>query len=481
MGIRVGAAFALLCAAVGCSVNPVTGDRDLVLMSEQQEIALGASQHPQILKQYPLYDDPELQAYVDRIGQAIARQSHRAELPFTFSVVDSADINAFALPGGYIYVTRGIMAYLNSEAELAGVLGHEVGHVTARHGVRQQSAQSVTGLLGVVLAASTDGAYNDLISAGSQALVSGYGRKHELEADRLGAEYLANTGRDPERMIEVVRVLKDQELFDRELAVAEGREPRRYHGVFATHPDNDTRLQEVVRAAKRFVAGSTDDGRERYLNMIDGMVFGESEAEGIIRDNAFYHLPLDLTVKAVDGWKIQNSPSRLIFFREDKTGYMELSIAPLDGARSAQDVQQKLVGGPVSGRAVSSNGMRGFESRINVPKTPWGKPGPALMTTWVRGDQAFTFTGATADPAQLKLLTPDIRQIAASLDRLDAKGRELAKARRLDLRRVRAGQGFAALADEKALGPFAEQRLRLINGLYPDGQLDANQLIKVVR
>jgi len=155
MGIRVGAAFALLCAAVGCSVNPVTGDRDLVLMSEQQEIALGASQHPQILKQYPLYDDPELQAYVDRIGQAIARQSHRAELPFTFSVVDSADINAFALPGGYIYVTRGIMAYLNSEAELAGVLGHEVGHVTARHGVRQQSAQSVTGLLGVVLAAST--------------------------------------------------------------------------------------------------------------------------------------------------------------------------------------------------------------------------------------------------------------------------------------------------------------------------------------
>ncbi|MEM9604118.1 MAG: M48 family metalloprotease [Pseudomonadota bacterium] len=481
MRLRLCGALVLFVLAASCAVNPVTGDRDLVLMSEQQEIALGASQHPKILQQYPLYDDPALQAYVNDVGQAIARISHRSTLPFTFSVVDSADINAFALPGGYIYITRGIMAYLNSEAELAGVLGHEVGHVTARHGVRQQSTQGVTGILSAVLAASTDGAYNDLISAGSQALVSGYGRSHELEADRLGAEYLANTGRNPERMIDVVRVLKDQELFDRELAAAEGREPRRYHGLFATHPDNDTRLQEVVRAANRFVAGATDDGRQRYLDMIDGMVFGESEAEGIIRGNAFYHLPLDLTVRAPDNWRIQNSPTKVIFARADQSAYMELTVTSVDTGTRPEDVQQRLLGREVAGRTRSARGMRGVESNVDLPNTPWGKPGPALMTTWVRDTQAFTFLAAAQSPAQLQAVTPEIRSVADSLDRLDDGGRRLAKARRLSVVRVGGADNFETLASRSALGDFAVQRLRLINGRYPDGQARAGQTIKVVR
>ncbi len=481
MGKRVWWVFVLAVLLAGCAVNPVTGDRDLVLMSEQQEIALGASQHSAVLQQYPIYDDPALQAYVDGIGQAIVAQSHRSNLPFTFSVVDSADINAFALPGGYIYITRGIMAYLNSEAELAGVLGHEVGHVTARHGVRQQSAQGVTGVLGAVLAASTDGAYNDVISAGSQALVSGYGRSHELEADRLGAEYLANTGRNPERMIDVVRVLKDQELFDLELAALEGREPRRYHALFATHPDNDKRLQEVIRAANRFVAGATDDGRDRYLDMIDGMVFGESEAQGIIRNNAFYHLPMDLTVRAADGWTIQNSPTRLLFVNADQTGVMQLTARALGDATSARAVQQELVGAPVSGREVRVNGMRGYESRITLPKTPWNQPGPALVTTLIREDQAFTFLAASQSDAQLGRLIPEVRRMVGSLNRLDAAGRAQARARRLSLQRVTGNQSIQSLADTDALGQLAVQRLRLLNGLYPDREPAARQLIKVVR
>lgn len=465
----------------GCAVNPVTGDRDLVLMSESQEIALGASQHQIVLQQYPLYDDPALQAYVNEIGQEIARISHRPQLPFTFSVVDSADINAFALPGGYVYITRGIMAYLNSEAELAGVLGHEVGHVTARHGVRQQSAQSVTGLIGAVLAASTDGAYNDIINVGSQALVSGYGRSHELEADRLGAEYLAKTARDPERMIEVVGVLKDQELFDRELAALEGREPRRYHGLFATHPDNDTRLQEVIRAARRFVGGNTDDGRSRYLDMIDGMVFGESEDEGIVRDNTFYHLPLDMTVSAPDTWQIQNTQEKLVFARRDQTAYMELTATVARDGEQARALQERLLGRSVAGRQVSAHGVSGFESIITIPRTPWGPPGQALLTTWLRGTQAFTFMAAARTPELFSQLRSELRGIAASFDRLDTNGRELARARRLSLTRVGAGDSFASLANERVLGRFAMQRLQLINGQYPDGGLAAGQHIKVVR
>ena len=162
-----------------------------------------------------------------------------------FTLLDSAQVNAFALPGGYVYITRGIMAYMNSEEELAGVLGHEIGHVTARHGVRQHGAQTAAGVIGVLATIATGS--REVAQASNQlggALVRGYGRKHELEADRLGAEYLALTNYDPEKMLDVVEILKDQEEFEIQRAREDGREPRVYHGVYSTHPSNDLRLRK---------------------------------------------------------------------------------------------------------------------------------------------------------------------------------------------------------------------------------------------
>jgi predicted Zn-dependent protease len=215
-------------AAVGilllthCAKNPVTGGKDFVLMSEQQEIQMGAQAHKDVMKEYGMLENPQLQAYVTRVGKALAAKSHRPNLDWHFTVVDSPEVNAFALPGGYIYVTRGIMAYLNSEAELAGVLGHEIGHVTARHGVRQQSAATAAGLgaiLGSILVPGLDNqAGATLLQQLSQSLIAGYGREHELESDRLGAEYLAKTAYNPQAMVEVIGVLKNQELYDIELA-----------------------------------------------------------------------------------------------------------------------------------------------------------------------------------------------------------------------------------------------------------------------
>ncbi|MEM7294949.1 MAG: M48 family metalloprotease, partial [Pseudomonadota bacterium] len=182
----------------GCAINPVSGGNDFVLMTEKQEIAAGAAYHQQILHQYKIYDDPELQAYIESVGQELAQNSHRSNLRFHFTVLDSAEVNAFALPGGYIYITRGILAYLNSEAELAGVLGHEIGHVTARHSVLQQSASRVTNLLsGILDVATGQTANNGSFSQFGFALTQGYGRDHELEADRLAAEYLARIGYSP--------------------------------------------------------------------------------------------------------------------------------------------------------------------------------------------------------------------------------------------------------------------------------------------
>ena len=259
---------------VGCSVNPVTGKKDFTLINKEQEVAMGAQGHREILKTSKRYNDAGLQAYVNSIGQALAKKSHRSGISYTFTVLDDPTVNAFALPGGYIYITTGLMAYLNSEAELAGVLGHEIGHVTARHGVKQQSAGIAGAILIDLLAkrAGTGGA-KSLNQLGT-ALIRGYGRDHELQADKLGAEYLARVGYQPKSMIDVVSVLKAQEEFDKLQARKEGRQPRAYHGVFASHPSNDLRLQQVIAAAKHIkTAGTKPTNHDGYLQRINGLKY----------------------------------------------------------------------------------------------------------------------------------------------------------------------------------------------------------------
>lgn len=257
----------------GCSTNPVSGKKDFSLINKDQELAMGAQAHRSIMKQKKRFNNSKIQAYVNNLGQQLARQSHRKDIKYTFTVLDDPSVNAFALPGGYVYITTGIMAYLNSEGELAGVLGHEIGHVTAKHGVKQQSAGVASAILMSVIAKQTGGTgkeFNNL----SKALLSGYGRDHELQADRLGAEYLARIGYAPKNMIDVVGVLKAQEEFDKFQARREGRQPQAYHGVFASHPRNDTRLQQIIAEAGKYKKGATRDaGHDRYLNMIAGIKF----------------------------------------------------------------------------------------------------------------------------------------------------------------------------------------------------------------
>lgn len=269
--LSLAAVSATLALAPGCSTNPVSGKEEFVLMSNQQEVSLGAGLHKEVLKQYPAYNNAALQAYVNQIGQQLAAKSHRNDIQYRFTVVDDSSINAFALPGGYIYITRGLLAYLNSEAELAGVLAHEIGHVTARHSARQHTRETLTSVLASVVANKYGNA--QAINMVATASVRGFGRKHELQADKLGAEYLARVGYDPQNMIRVIEVLKAQEEFSKFLAKSEGTQPPSYHGLFATHPSNDKRLQEVVGAAKRYQAGQRSNNERGYLNRLQGLKF----------------------------------------------------------------------------------------------------------------------------------------------------------------------------------------------------------------
>ena len=206
-----------LILVTGCSVNPVTGKQDFVLISETQEIQMGREYNSQVLKQFPVYQDEELQNYVQEIGESLAEKSHRPNLIYRFTVLDSPDINAFALPGGYIYINRGLMSYLSNEEELAAVLGHEIGHVTARHSVRQYSQSQLMGVLSAAVEINAGSTAGNLANIASGAILSGYGREMELEADDLGAQYIHQDGYSPQGMYEVLSVLKDQEIYSKKL------------------------------------------------------------------------------------------------------------------------------------------------------------------------------------------------------------------------------------------------------------------------
>src|SRR5512137_3074934 len=308
--LLLAAALAAALAAGGCATNPVTGKSDIVTMSVAQEVEIGRQMHPKVLQEYGRYADEELQSYVNDLGQRIAAVSHRPELQYTFTVLDADEVNAFALPGGYVYITRGIMAYLNSEAQLVAVLGHEVGHVTARHAVRQQTGATAAGVGATLVGILTgSGDLANLANLAGTALVRGYGRDMELEADSIGAEYLARLGYSPEAMIDVVRLLKNQEMLEVQMARQEGREPRVYHGVFSTHPDNDLRLKEVVASAGKAGSGEArPDGGEAYLRRIEGLPLGPSREQGVVRGSRFYHGTLGVTAAFPAGWTVQNLP-----------------------------------------------------------------------------------------------------------------------------------------------------------------------------
>lgn len=470
----------LICSwMAGCAVNPATGRTDFVMMSERQELDLGARYNQEILKQYPRYEDAKLQAYIQRVGERVARSSHRNQLNYVFTLVDSPDINAFALPGGYIYIHRGLLAYLNSEAELAAVLGHEVGHVTARHSVRQQSQSTAWSLLGHAAAIGTGvGAVGDLTNVMGNAFVRGYGRDMELEADGLGAQYLARSGYDPQAMIEVVKVLKNQEDFARAQAAKRGEAPAAggYHGLFDTHPDNDRRLQEVIGPARALAIGNQEVGRDAFLQMLDGLVFGDSAASGIRRGRHFYHGELDFTLSYPQGWQLVNRPDVLIGHSADEQAFIAMTLEPADKRLTPAEFLRKRAGSQrlVAGEELRLGALQGYTAVLQ------GQSARRVAVIY-RDDNAYLFIAAVRGRASLETEDQRFLEVIRSYRPLKADERKLAEPVRLHLVRAKAGQSLAALAKEVPQQGDGEAQLRLLNGLYPDGVPRAGDWLKTLR
>ena len=480
----------------GCATvqNPVTGKAEHTVMDERSEMAEGAKAHPQILAEFGEYKDPKLQAYVNEVGQRLAKASHRPELDWHFTVLDTPDVNAFALPGGYVYVTRGIMAYMHSEADLAGVIGHEIGHVSARHGSQRATRQQTAGigvlaatLLGVVLEAGGLPGAASAASQASQGLAAGYVAKYsrgqESQADKLGAEYLSRVNYDPHKMVDVIKVLENQERFAADQARAEGRAPRQGGSDWlASHPSNEQRLRDIAEIANQYQAKASygDEGHDRYLQAIDGVSFGDSSEQGVTRGRNFYHEPLGIALTAPPGWKIQNSAQALALVNGEGNAAVIVKAVPPKAGSTHEEIIRNAVK-PDSGKMEhrTFNGLAATHFS-GTAKNQSGQS-QAVELTLVTGpsNKNYVFIYGAKDQQSLQRAYPQIQQAESSFRAMTAADREAARPWKLKSVPYPEG-GFAELAKHSPLTSNAEQQLRLLNGVYGGGDLKPGQSVKVV-
>ncbi len=468
-----------------CASNPVTGRPDLVFSSEKSEIQRAREVHPMLLQQFGgAYEDQQLQQYVTEIGQRAAKVSQRPELQYTFTVLDSEEINAFTTGGGYVYITRGIMNFLNSDAELMAVLGHEIGHVNARHPVKRQTQSTLSNIGAAAVGIFTgSGDLAGLANYAGAALVTGYGRDQELEADRLGAEYLAKGGLAPEHMIDVVRLLKNQEMFEVQRAREEKREPHIYHGVFASHPDNDQRLTEVVKAADKLdnVGDKVDPGRERYLKAIEGLPVGASRAQGVLKGNRFYHSNLGFTLAFPTGWRVENQPERLLAVSPGKESIMQMQTqAPPPNTNPQAFLSRLLARSNASqGATIEVNGLQGYTAVVRSANTEFGIV-PVRYAVIFHNNLAYIFAGASKASSGVPSADALFMSTVKTFRRLKSNEFELAEPYKVKIITVDSNTKIADLAKTSPVKEYAAEKLRLMNDLYPSKEPKPGQLLKIV-
>ena len=315
-----------------CAVNPVTGKKEISFMSEEKELAMGKQYDPSIVASFGLYENDELQAFINEKGMEMAKISHRPHLPYEFKILDSPVINAFAVPGGYIYFTRGILAHFNNEAEFAGVLGHEIGHVTAKHAARSQTKQ-ILGQVGFMAGMILSPAVREMaepLSQGMQFLMLKNSRDHESESDKLGVEYSTEVGYDAHHMANFFNTLKRKQV-EAGVTIPEFQ---------STHPDPGNRFNRVHAMAEARQAdkgGTYTVNRDKYLRMIDGLVYGEDPQQGYVEDDYFYHPGLTFKFPVPRGWKTANSPTQ--FQMADKEG-KSMMVLTAGGEKTTQEAAQ---------------------------------------------------------------------------------------------------------------------------------------------
>lgn len=470
----------IIAIIVSCAVNPVTGKRELMLVSEDQEISMGREYDPQIVQMYGVYDDAKLQEFVTTLGKQMAQISHRSDLQYEFKVMDSPVINAFAVPGGYVYITRGILAYLNNEAEFAGVLGHEIGHITSRHSAQQMSQQQLAQLgFGVgVVAGQIAGLDENLLAGAAQFAQTGigllflkFGRDDERESDILGVEYSTKIGYDAREMANFFATLERMHPSESGLP-----------SWFSTHPSSAERVENVRQLAETAQQNLDKNqlkiNRNPYLRLIDGMVFGEDPRQGYAEGGVFYHPGLKFQFSIPSGWKLQNTPSQVIMANEQGNAAIQFELGPGDNPQAAaqaflNDTKAQAAGS----ESITINGLPAYKLISNIT-TQDGVL--SVMSFFIKYDnRIYVFHGFSAQanfssfqstfqstPGSFKTLT-DPKKINIQPDRVRIKTAGSKTTLRQALKANRIPDGKL-------------EEMALLNGMQLEDPLEPNTLFKIV-
>jgi predicted Zn-dependent protease len=458
--------------AAACATNPATGKSEISLVSESQEIEMGKQGAQETLASMPLVADSNVQRYVRRVAMELVGVAERPNLPWNFYVLDDAAVNAFAYPGGFIFITRGILTHMNSEAELAGVLGHEIGHVTARHTASQMTKQQLAqiGLVAGSVLSSTVASMAGAASQGLGMLFMKFGRDAEYQADELGFRYMTKDGYDPRAMSSMFQMLQRQSAMG-----GQGRLPEWQ----STHPDPENRVAKNDQRVGTFQAstGTLKVNRDPFLQVIDGLTFGEDPRQGYFENNVFYHPNFKLKFTFPQGWKTQNLPASVIGASPEQDAVVRLGI----GKGSPQQALQQFMGqqGIQAGRASTNpiNGLPAATSEFSA-QTEQGQVSGIISYVQHSGQtfQVLAYTTAQKYQGYVNSLLGSVQSMS-----------QLTEASKLNVQPVRID--IVKISKDMTIDAFNRdypsrlplEYVAIINGVEPGALLKAGTSVKQVK
>jgi predicted Zn-dependent protease len=494
--LRSVAALALLSSLAltgACTqvVNPATGQKEYTAMSPEQEKAVGKGEHPKILQQFGgEYDDAELRAYVDQIGERLKDVSELPDLDFTFTLLNSDVVNAFALPGGYVYVSRGLLALAENEAEVAGVIAHEIGHVTARHSAQRYSRGVVaqggatlgTIAAGILLGGEAAKLAQQAFGTGAKAYLAGYSREQEFQSDELGVRYLTRAGYDATAMATFLEKLGEHSQLARKLAGKEGA-PDPSTSMFATHPRTPDRVRRAAENAANAASSAGRVGRNDYLQKIDGMIYGDDPSQGFVRGTAFIHPELRFAFEAPDGYRLQNTPKAVI--GRNQAG----NVIQFDGAKKRSASMRDYMAREWAKELKIQNLSRinSFEldglPAVSASTTGKSKDGKSvdvgLAAIEVADGQVYRFTflhpgGMSEAEARAAKNTVETFRVLSEAEAARYQPK------RIDVVRAGARDSTTSLARRMAVDDLPELQFQVLNGLAQSEQPEPGSLVKLI-
>ena len=469
----LGVALILFLLSGSCATNPVSGGPELMLLSESDEIKLGKQTDAEVRKQYGVYQDQKLNAYLNDMCQKLAALSHRPNLPYKLEIVDASVVNAFAVPGGYVYLTRGILANLNNEAELAGVMGHELGHITARHSAQQYSRAQLAQVGVLVGGLFLGDVVSGLAQLGAGMLFLSFSRDNERQADQLGVEYASKAGYDGKELAAFFETLE---------RMNPGSDRSGLPGWFSTHPSPEDRVVAVRKEARDWQEkmGMRDPkvNRDVYLRHIDGLVYGDDPRQGYVDEGMFYHPDMKFQFPVPADWKVNNTSSQVQIMNENKEGGIIFSVA---NAPSPKEAAAKFVqANRASVLASDSVTVGGFPAHRLVCNIKGESSTIRVVSYFIHKDKSiFYFHGLSAPSVFDKHLNTFEKTMRGFRELSDPKKINV-KPDRIRLRTTKAAGSVESVFRTMGIPKDDLDDIALLNGMELSENLPANTLVKVI-